>query len=359
MMKRILAALLYVLMLVPAAYAQEEAAPETESITLSFLGDCSIGDSIQYRDYSTSYHATLQEKGYAWPFSLVRDVLATDDLTVANLEVVLTTQTRTRQDKMYNLVGDPAFVQVLKEGGVDLVNTANNHAWDFMSKGYHDALSYLDAADMPHFGTLYPYLEDGSDVYPVVDVKGIKVGFVGFSYPQETDKAKITYRINQLREQGAQLVVVSLHWGREEQPQPESGQASFAKHCIDSGADVVYGHHAHILQSVQFYNGKPIFYSTGNFTFGTMSPVDPDTGIFQLTYDVVGGQPVLRRFEVVPCRTQGSGDYRPYILTDEAEITAMRKKLVHKRTVKDMTTVTDFFIQNGYMEFENGIAIGE
>ena len=359
-MKRILLMLLCLLALtVPAAMAEGEAETSGESLTISFVGDCSIGDSIQYRDYSTCYHATIREKGYDWPFSLVEDVLEADDLTVANLEVVLTTYTKVRQQKEINLIGDPAFVNVLFEGGVDIVNTANNHAWDFRAVGYHDALSYLDAAGMPHFGTLYPGTDDGSDICPVVEVKGIKIGFVGFSYPQEYDKNRITNRIAQLREQGAQIVVVSLHWGTEEKSQPNSGQASYAKYCIDAGADVVYGHHAHVLQSVQFYKGKPIFYSTGNFTFGSMSHVDPDTGIFQLTYDIVDGEPVLRRFSVVPCRTQGTGDYRPYILTDEEEILAMRRKLVHKATVKNMTTVTEFFIQNGYMEFEDGVAVGE
>lgn len=335
------------------------AAEGTDSITLSFLGDCSLGDTIQYRYYETSYHTTIREKGADWPFSLVEDVLRADDLTVANLEVVLTTHTTTRQKKEHNLIGDPAHTEVILESGIDVVNTANNHAWDFRAVGYHDALSHLDAAGIPHFGTLYSGTADGSDVTPIIDVKGVKVGFMGFSYPQEYDKKRISTRIAKLREQGAQLVVVSLHWGTEEKTQPTSGQTSYARFCIDSGADVVYGHHAHILQSVQFYKGKPIFYSTGNFTFGTMSPVDPDTGIFQLTYDVVEGEPQLRRFSVVPCRTQGSGDYRPYILTDEDECRVMRKKLVHKAKVKNMTTVSSFFIENGYMEFEDGVAIGE
>ena len=358
-MKRLLAVLLCILLYIPAVSAENAAEAETNSITLSFIGDCSIGDSIQYRDYDNSYHAVLREKGYAWPFSLVEEVLEADDLTIANLEVVLTTYKKTRQEKTYNLVGDPAFVQVLFEGGVDIVNTANNHAWDFNDVGYHEALSYLDAAGMPHFGSLYPNMDYGSDIYPIVEVKGIKIGFMGFSYPQEFDKSRITARVKKLREAGAQIVVVSLHWGTEEQTQPNAGQPSYAQYCIDAGADVVYGHHAHVLQSVQFYKGKPIFYSTGNFTFGTMSSVDPDTGIFQLTYDIVEGEPVLRRFSVVACRTQGAGDYRPYILTDENEIIAMRKKLVHKATVKNMTTVTDFFIENGYMEFEDGIAVGQ
>lgn len=353
-MRKLLLTLICLLLTCGAAMAED-----TESITLSFLGDCSIGDAIKYRDYAISYHATIREKGPEWPFSLVEEVLKADDLTVANLEVVLTTHTKTRQNKAHNLIGDPAHTAVILESGIDVVNTANNHAWDFKAVGYHDALTHLDAAGIPHFGSLYTGAEDGSDIYPVIDVKGVKIGFVGFSYPQEYDKKRITNRVAQLREQGAQIVVVSLHWGTEEKTQPTSGQTAYARYCIDAGADVVYGHHAHILQSVQFYKGKPIFYSTGNFTFGTMSHVDPDTGIFQLTYDMVEGEPVLRRFSVVPCRTQGSGDYRPYILTDEKECREMRQKLVHKAKVKNMTTVTDFFIENGYMEFENGEAIGK
>ena len=360
MLKRLLF-MLMALMLCMSASAEDAASTDDqpETITVSFIGDCSIGDSVQWRNYNTSYHTVLKEKGYAWPFSLVKDVLAADDLTVANLEVVLTTRTKPRQDKEINLIGDPAFVQVLHEGSIEVVNTANNHAWDFGADAYHEMMGYLDAAEIQHFGTLYPYQETGSDIYTVVEVKGVKFGFLGISYPQESDKKRITNRIKYLREQGADVVVLSLHWGREEQPQPESGAASYAKYCIDAGADVIYGQHPHVLQSVQFYKGKPIFYSTGNFTFGSMSDVDPDTGIFQLTWKLVDGAPVLQRFSVVACRTQGSGDYRPYMLTDEDEIIKMRKKLVHKRTVKNMTTVTDFFVENGYMEFENGVAVGE
>ncbi|MBQ7848699.1 MAG: CapA family protein [Clostridia bacterium] len=354
MLKRLLIPILCLLLMTCCA-----AAEAAETITLSFLGDCSIGDAIKYRDYAICYLATIREKGADWPFSLVEDVLRADDLTVANLEVVLTTHTKTRQDKAHNLIGDPSHTEVILESGIDVVNTANNHAWDFRAQGYHDALGHLDAAGIPHFGTLYSGTPDGSDVTPIIDVNGVKVGFIGFSYPQEYDKKRISIRIDKLREEGAQLVVVSLHWGTEEKTQPTSGQTAYARFCIDEGADVVYGHHAHILQSVQFYKGKPIFYSTGNFTFGTMSHVDPDTGIFQLTYDVVEGETVLRRFSVVPCRTQGSGDYRPYILTDEEDCREMRRKLVHKAKVKNMTTVTDFFIENGYMDFEDGVAVGQ
>lgn len=359
MLKRILLMLICLMMFATAL--AEDAAPAADtqdSITITFLGDCSLGDAIQYRDYDDSYHSAIRENGYTWPFENVRDILAADDLTVANLEVVLSTKTKPRQEKMMNLIADPAHVACLTEGSIEVVNTANNHAWDFNAVAYHEMLGYLDAENITHFGTLYPTTDDGSDVYPIVEVKGVKFGFLGFSYPQDYDRKRITTRINQLREQGAQIVVVSLHWGTEEQPQPHSGQQSLALYCINEGADVVYGHHPHVLQSVQFYKGKPIFYSTGNFTFGAMSDVDPDSGIFQLTYDVVNGEPVLSRFDFTAVRSNGDG-YRPYLLTDEAEVLAARKKLVHKKTVKNMTTVSNFFVENGYMEFTDGIAVGE
>ena len=217
----------------------------------------------------------------------------------------------------------------------------------------------MDEAEIVHFGTINSHSEQGSDIYPIVEVKGIRVGFVGITYPQDYDRKRITNRVNTLREQGAHIIVVSLHWGVEEQGKPNSGQQSLAKYCIDAGADVVFGHHPHVLQTMQFYKGKPIMYSTGNFTFGAMADCDPDTGIFQLSYQLVDGEAQLQRFSVVPCRTQGSGQFRPYILTDEEEILAMRRKLVHRSKTKNMTTVTEFFVQNGYMEFENGIAVGE
>lgn len=353
MLNRLLILLLCLLILTPVV-AEERA----DSITITFVGDCSLGDSIQYRDYADGYHANVAANGYGWPFEHVKDILAADDLTVANLEVVLTTRTAVRQKKMMNLIADPAHVNCLLEGSIELVCTANNHAWDFGSAGYHEMLGYLDDAEIKHFGTLYPTSDDGSDICTVVEVKGVKFGFLGFSYPQDYDRKRITNRIKQLRKDGAQVVVASLHWGTEEQPQSHSGQQSLAKYCIDAGADVVYGHHPHVLQSVQFYKGKPIFYSTGNFTFGAMSDVDPDSGIFQLTWEVVSGKPVLQRFDFIAIRSNGDG-YRPYLLTDEEEILKVRKKLRHRKNGKNLTTISEFFLENGYMVFENGIAVGE
>lgn len=324
-----------------------------ETLTLSFVGDCSIGEMAESSGKAGSYTATVDEKGYDWPFSLVREYLEADDFTFANSEVVFTSRTR-HLDKKTNLRAAAQYAQVYLHSGVDAVNTANNHAMDFYDAGYTDTLAALDQYEIPHFGTLYPGTKRAQDRLGVYMVKGITIGALGFSYPQDSDVKKIANRIAQLREQGCDLVVVSLHWGREVQSSPQSWQFTYAKQVIDAGADIIWGHHPHILQQVLFYEGKPIFFSTGNFTFGSMSAVDPDTGIFQLCYQLTEEGPVLERFSVIPCRTQGKGDFRPYPLTDPQEKADMLKKLIYKRTVKGMQNLPAFFAETGSVTLIDG-----
>jgi poly-gamma-glutamate synthesis protein (capsule biosynthesis protein) len=324
-----------------------------ETLTISFIGDCSIGDSFRTRSYEKGYAGTVDKNGLDWPFSLVRSYLEADDMTVANLEVVFTTRKK-QANKDMNLIADPKYAQVLLHSGVDVVNTANNHSFDFLAAGYQESMKTLEDAGIPYFGTISPGSTNMVDKILVYDVKGIKIGFVGFTYPQPSDIGLISQRIQSLREQGCSLVIVSLHWGRELHTTPGSGQFTYAKKILDAGADVIYGQHPHILQPVHFYKGKPIFYSLGNFTFGSMGRADPDTGIFQLRYRLTKDGPVLENFTVIPCRTQGSGDYRPYELTEEKERKAMLKKLVFRRVTKGMQNLPKSFIQTGSVDFING-----
>lgn len=337
-----------------AAAVQASSAREEGEILLSFLGDCSIGDSEQYVGASTSYHKTIDDQGYAWPFSLVKDYLAADDLTIANLEVVFTNRTK-HTDKMYNLKAAPDHVQILIDGSIEMVNTVNNHCMDFMQTGYQDTLDILDEAGIARFGSVYPGQQYGYDDLGVQQVGDIRIGFIGFSYPQDMDQKKIANRIKTLREEeNCDLVVVSLHWGRETHMTPEAWQVTYAKEVIDAGADLIWGHHPHVIQPIHFYKGKPILYSTGNFTFGTMSKVDPSTGIFQLAYEKVDGQVFLKRLQVIPCETQGSPDYRPFELTDEAERKAVFEELVLKKEYKNCVNPPDSFLETGVIYFENG-----
>ena len=324
-----------------------------ETLTLSFIGDCSVGERVESVGAAGSYTAVLDEKGYDWPFSLVREYLETDDFTFANCEVVFTAR-KNHQDKKTNLVAPDRNAQVFLHSGIDAVNTANNHALDFYAAGYADTLAVLDQYEIPHFGTLYPDTKQMQDILGIYEVKGVLVGVIGYSYPQESDLPSISARIQALRGSGCKLIIFSAHWGREVNDTPQSWQFSFAQKIIDAGADVVWGHHPHILQQVQFYQGKPVFFSTGNFTFGSMSQVDPDTGIFQLRYILDGEGPRLENFTVIPCRTQGKGDFRPYPLTDPDEKAAMLKKLIYRRNVDGMQNLPAAFAQTGSVDLVNG-----
>ena len=314
---------------------------------LSFVGDCSIGEMAPSTGRPGTYTHTVDEKGLDWPFSLVHEYLRADDFTFANLEVVFT-QYKKHVDKRIPLRADPKYAQVLLHSGIDAVNTVNNHSMDFYEKGYLESMETLDSLPIFHFGTSQMRANAPHDRLLVTQVKGITIGALGVSYPQEKDAKAVISRIQKLRDEGAQLVIVSLHWGKELTKQPQAWQHRFARALIDGGADVLWGHHPHILQPIHVYNGKPIFYSTGNFTFGSMSKVDPDTGIFRLHFGLGDdGQPRLSRIEVIPCRTQGKGDYRPIPLTDSAEKEALFRKLSHTRAVKGMESPPESFFTTG------------
>ena len=344
MKRMMIAALLLACLLTPA---------RGETMTLSFIGDCSIGERVESAGMEGTYTATVDQYGYDWPFSLVREYLEADDFTFANCEVVFTSR-KNHQDKKTNLIAPKEYAQVFLHSGVDAVNTANNHAMDFYSGGYADTLAALDEYGIPHFGTLYPDSRQMQDMLGIYEVKGILIGVVGFSYPRESDLGAISMRLQALRGSGCKIVIFCAHWGREVSDTPESWQFSFAQKAIDAGADVVWGHHPHILQQVQFYQGKPIFFSTGNFTFGSMSQVDPDTGIFQLRYEIDGNEANLTNFTVIPCRTQGRGDFRPYALTDPDEKSAMLKKLIYKRSVDGMQNLPASFADTGSVDLVDG-----
>ena len=211
---------------------------------------------------------------------------------------------------------------------------------------------------MKHFGSVYVGGKFQQDVLLETEVKGLKIGALGFTYPQDSDLKLIEKRINTLKENGCELIVVSLHWGKETHPRQESWQMKYARKVIDMGANIIWGHHPHVLQPVQFYKGGLILYSTGNFTFGTMSSsVDRDTGIFQVNVDVTENGPVLTQLSVIPCTTTGQGDYRPYEFTEQADRERVFKKLIYPRETENMQNVPASFVQTGVIKIENGLPV--
>jgi poly-gamma-glutamate synthesis protein (capsule biosynthesis protein) len=165
---------------------------------------------------------------------------------------------------------------------------------------------------------------------------------------------RIQNRITKLREEeNCDIIIVSLHWGREEQMTPDPWQIPYAKQVLDAGADMIWGHHPHVIQPIQFYQGKPILYSTGNFIFGTMSSVDPSTGIFQVTWKKTAEGVSMKQLQVIPCETQLNPVFQPFELTDDQARKAVWDELTFNREYKGFVNPPESFLENGIVKIED------
>lgn len=297
---------------------ENETKAETEpvSITISAAGDCTLGTD-EYFDPSTSLNAYYDSNGPAYFFQNVKSIFEADDLTIVNMEGTLTEET-TRQDKTYAFKGPAEYTQILTDGDVEAANLANNHSHDYGDKSYTDTIAALDAAGITNFGY---------DRTAVMDVNGVKVGLVGTYELAEGMgcEEEMISNIKAVKDQGAQIVIVSFHWGIERENYPTENQVNLAHSAIDNGADLVLGHHPHVLEGIEVYNGKNIVYSLGNFCFGGNSnPSDKDTMIFQQTFTVQDGELVEDNVtNIIPCSISSDSSYNNYQPTplegDEAD----------------------------------------
>ncbi len=264
------------------------------TITISAAGDCTLGTD-EYFDPSTSLNAYYDSNGPEYFFQNVKSIFDADDLTIVNMEGTLTEETA-RQDKTYAFKGPAEYAQILTSGGVEAANLANNHSHDYGDKSYTDTIETIEAAGIVSFGY---------DRTAVMDVNGIKVGLVG-TYELADGMGcedEMIANIKAVEEQGAQIVIVSFHWGLERENYPTENQVNLAHSAIDNGADLVLGHHPHVLEGIEVYNGKNIVYSLGNFCFGGNSnPSDKDTMIFQQTFTVENGELAADNVtNIIPC----------------------------------------------------------
>ncbi|MDO4324350.1 MAG: CapA family protein, partial [Lachnospiraceae bacterium] len=277
------------------------------TVTISAIGDCTLGTDENFNT-TTSFNAFEAVNGYSYFFQNVRDILENDDATFANLEGTFTTETA-RENKQYAFKGDPSYTEILKSGSVEVVTLANNHSSDYGEKSLEDTKQYLKEAEIDYCT---------GDEIVLRDVNGIKTAFIGIYVLNDgmARESQVRETIAAAKEQGAQLVIIAFHWGSEREGYPDETQQSLAHIAVDCGADLVVGHHPHVLQGIENYNGKYIVYSLGNFCFGGNSaPSDMDTIIFRQTF-TVGQEGVLpdSQIEIVPCSISseiGYNDYQP------------------------------------------------
>ena len=279
------------------------------SLTLSVVGDCTLGTDETF-DYDTSLNAYYENYGADYFLQNVRSIFSADDLTIANFEGTLTDSDE-REDKTFAFKAPASYASILSGSSVEAVNTANNHSHDYGDQSFDDTLAALDDAGIVHFGY---------DETAVIDIKGIKVGLVGIYelYDHLGREQQLKDNIAKVKADGAQLIVVIFHWGNETETVPDSNQTTLGRMAIDLGADLVCGHHPHVLQGIETYKGKNIVYSLGNFCFGgNSSPSDMDTMIYQQTFTIdADGVKNDNVTNIIPCSISsaaydGYNNYQP------------------------------------------------
>ena len=279
------------------------------SLTFSVVGDCTLGTDETF-DYDTSLNAYYENYGADYFLQNVKDIFSADDLTIANFEGTLTDSDE-REDKTFAFKAPASYASILTGGSVEAVNTANNHSHDYGDQSFDDTLAALDDAGIVHFGY---------DETAVMDVKGIKVGLVGIYelYDHLEREQQLKDNIAKVKADGAQLIVAIFHWGNETETVPDSNQTTLGRIAIDEGADLVCGHHPHVLQGIETYKGRNIVYSLGNFCFGgNSSPSDMDTMIYQQTFTIdADGVKKDNVTNIIPCSISsaaydGYNNYQP------------------------------------------------
>lgn len=313
-MKRILTLLM--LLFIPVVVT-------AEPIVINAVGDIMLAGSGEkiYRKY-----------GYDYPFAATRETLQQGDIIIGNLETPLTTAGAEFKDKKFRFKTDPKAAQALKSAGFTHLSLANNHILDFGEEGLRQTLAALDAQAIIYSGAglnLASARKAG-----VIELNGVRVAFLSYSltYPEEffagAEKAGtapgfapfFTADITQAKK-NADCVIVSFHWGGEGESTPKPYQVSAAHKAIDAGADIIIGHHPHVLQGVERYNDGVIFYSLGNFAFGSNSRSSAVSMIARITFD--GG---IKEVEVIPLNVLNAQvRFQPRLLKGAAAAEAIKR----------------------------------
>ena len=285
---------------------ETESETNIKSVTITATGDCTLG-ATQQHGYSGSFHEYYDLYGEEYFFANFKEIFEKDDLTLINLECVLT-NSENRVGKTFNLKGKPEYINIMTSSSIEAVSLGNNHTSDYGPESLTDTKNVLAEAGIQYA------INDIVSYYTTED--GLTIGMVSASVAG-WGNARDQYLLNGVKEakaQGADLVVASCHWGIEKEYYPNQYQRNLGHQLIDAGADLVIGHHPHVLQGIEEYNGKIICYSLGNFSFGgNRNPSDKNTAVYQQTFTFIDD--VLQtdiQAKIIPSRLSGYKDYNNF-----------------------------------------------
>ena len=299
---------------------QDEVKPRV--IVITFGGDVVLGGRESYYGNSASLPAFLEKEGMSWPFEKIKKIFSEDDLTVVNLECVLKEDGKGEDiTKQWRFRGLPKYVQALTDGRIELVNLANNHTIDYGEAGYSETQESLKG--------LISWCGNGQNT--IIEIQGYKFGFAGCRETTYVQFPGIIERdIQELKEKGADYIIYQCHWGIEYEDYHNALQEAMARACQRAGADLVIGHHPHVVQGIDWIDQMPVIYSLGNLVFGgTINLTTYDAMLCQVFFypERIENQV---RIKLIPLLTSGNAsqkinNYQPVVAENEDALRILKK----------------------------------
>ncbi|MCK5413599.1 MAG: CapA family protein [Candidatus Pacebacteria bacterium] len=273
----------------------------------------------------------ISKNDYKYPFLKIADITTNADIVFGNLETSLIAGRRIQDNEMV-FRADPKVIEGLNFAGFNVLNIANNHIMNFGKDGLESTIKILDENNISHIGAGV-----GKDeIYKsaVKNIKGTKFAFLGFTYNSDQRKLSdgeiygvASMDIGKIKEAvraeklDADIVIVSMHAGVEYQTSPSLFQQNFARNAIDAGADLVIGHHPHVVQTVEKYKEGYIIYSLGNFVFDQMWSNETRLGAMA---EIIFQDKKIKSVKFIPIK---SYDYSQPIVIKGAEAEMILERL--------------------------------
>ena len=310
-----------------------------EPVVINAVGDIMLAGSGE---------SIYRKNGYDYPFDATRKTLMQGDLVIGNLESPITASGVEFREKKFRFKADPKAALALRNAGFTHLSLANNHILDYGADGLSQTIAALDTNSIIYSGAgmnLASARKAG-----LIYLHGVKVAFLSYSltHPDEffagteaagTAPGYARHFIADIKQakKNADCVIVSFHWGGEGLEKPKPYQISTAHKAVDAGADIIIGHHPHVLQGVERYNNGVIFYSLGNFAFGSYSRSSDLSMIARITFD--GG---VKAVEIIPLNVLNTQvRFQPRLLKGAAAEAAAKKIDMISNELKSYLSVTE------------------